>query len=377
MEIESLAKLDAVLDAGRSLRGLRLQDLDLAAREERLLRMDPAHAIVLGGRLTERLEKHLRHGGALIFPPVEHLPRALTGRIPLPVDPYRAGLYTPEELYAGLGTGDGHGGYEATLDAKAYRWWLDPATRSDVLATLLRAVHDDSIGDALDEAVAGRRCVGVMGGHAVERGTPAYTAAAGLGRTLAAEGLLVLTGGGPGAMEATNLGARLHEQPVGAHEAALACLAAVPSFTPDVGEWARAGLAVRAAHPAPRRTASIGIPTWFYGHEPPNVLACLVAKYFSNALREDVLLARATAGVVILPGVAGTVQEVFQTVTRLYYGLSGPLAPLVLVGRDHWTTDLPVLPLVEALGRDRDMAAQVHVVDDVDDVAGILAHLAG
>jgi hypothetical protein len=35
------------------------------------------------------------------------------------------------------------------------------------------------------------------------------------------------------------------------------------------------------------------IPTWFYGYEPPDVFASAMAKYFSNALREDVLLRRA------------------------------------------------------------------------------------
>ena len=44
-----------------------------------------------------------------------------------------------------------------------------------------------------------------------------------------------------------------------------------------------------------------------------------IAKYFSNALREDGLLARCTAGTVVLAGAAGTVQEIFQGVTRLYY----------------------------------------------------------
>jgi len=35
------------------------------------------------------------------------------------------------------------------------------------------------------------------------------------------------------------------------------------------------------------------IPTWFYGHEPPDVFASAIAKYFSNALREDVVPRRA------------------------------------------------------------------------------------
>ena len=69
----------------------------------------------------------------------------------------------------------------------------------------------------------------------------------------------------------------------------------------------------------PAEVTSVGVPTWFYGHEPPNVFAGAIAKFFSNALREDGLLARCTDGVVYLPGAAGTVQEVFQAVTGHYY----------------------------------------------------------
>ncbi|WP_317452889.1 molybdopterin dinucleotide binding domain-containing protein, partial [Streptomyces sp. CBMA29] len=31
---------------------------------------------------------------------------------------------------------------------------------------------------------------------------------------------------------------------------------------------------------------SYGLPTWFYGHEPPNAFASGIAKFFANATRE-------------------------------------------------------------------------------------------
>jgi predicted Rossmann-fold nucleotide-binding protein len=118
---------------------------------------------------------------------------------------------------------------------------------------------------------------------------------------------------------------------------------------------------------------SIGIPTWFYGHEPPNVFCDGIGKYFSNAIREDGLLARSTAGLVVLEGAAGTVQEIFQAVTPLFYAAPGArLAPLVLVGRRHWTEKVPVWAAVQALGRERALGQVVQLVDSVEEAAAIV-----
>ena len=71
--------------------------------------------------------------------------------------------------------------------------------------------------------------VGVMGGHAAPRGSAVFAEAALLGRLLARSGQVVATGGGPGAMEAANLGAYLSGAPGGrSSSSALVELAAVP-----------------------------------------------------------------------------------------------------------------------------------------------------
>ena len=177
----------------------------------------------------------------------------------------------------------------------------------------MRALHDDAMSDALGEALDGRAAVGVMGGHALERGTAGYTGAAHLGHALAEAGFVVATGGGPGAMEAANLGA--YAAFADAVDGAVERLAGVPSFRSGIGPWAQVALDLHDDLLASRGGAgavrSLGIPTWFYGHEPPNVFCDGIAKYFSNAIREDGLLARCDAGIVVLPGAAGTVQEVF------------------------------------------------------------------
>jgi predicted Rossmann-fold nucleotide-binding protein len=203
----------------------------------------------------------------------------------------------------------------------------------------------------------------------VRRGEPAYGDAARLGHTLG-DRLTVATGGGPGAMEAANLGARLSGRPDEELDAALDQLAEVASYRPSVTAWATSARAVARAHGGP--TASLGIPTWHYGHEPPNLFATAIAKYFRNAQREAILLEVCDAGIVFLPGVGGTVQEVFQDACENFYADESSVAPMVLVGRRYWTEDLPAWPLLRTLARGRPMEPHVHLVDSVKEAASVL-----
>lgn len=346
VEVESREHFDALLAAGAtSARGWRLQSVDLAGRAEALGRLDVAGAVFLGCRLDAAADADVRRRGAVVFPVVPDVP----------FDCYRARLYTAEELYAGL-----QDGYAATPDARAYAW--DRGER-EVARTLASSLHDHAIDDALEEWVAGRQVVGVMGGHAAVRGSADYRAACTLGHALA-DRFTVATGGGPGAMEAANLGAYL---PAGTDLGAVVDeLAQVPGFD-DVEAWAAAGLRVRRGR---QGRDSLGVPTWFYGHEPPNVFASAVAKYFANSVREAVLLRVCTAGIVFLPGAAGTVQEVFQAACESYYATGAAARPLVLVGVEHWTRTLPAWPLLEAQAARSAMV--VHLVDDVAEVGGLL-----
>ncbi|MFE7403437.1 LOG family protein [Streptomyces sp. NPDC057557] len=357
-EIESLAEFDAVVASGR-LAGHRVQSVDLTDRGAALLAADTAGAVFLGCLMAPGTAAKVRADGAFVFPPVPGLP----------FDPYRGLLYSPDALYEGLTDG----GYAATPDARAYRWFQETRASGDTFASMLRALHDDAISDALDEQLAGAFVVGVMGGHTTARGSTEYAAAARLGRTLARSGLTVATGGGPGAMEAANLGAYAAPHPDPMLDKACELLAATPSFTPSVTDWALAAFAVRGRWPG--GGGSVSIPTWFYGHEPPNPFADHVAKYFANALREDGLLARSTAGVIFLPGAAGTVQEIFDNATPNYYSSRGGPTPMVLVGRAHWTRELPAWPLLRALAGSRPMESRIALVDTVDEAAEALARL--
>ncbi|GAA0979771.1 MULTISPECIES: LOG family protein [Streptomyces violaceusniger group] len=359
-EIESIEEFDQVVARG-TLAGFRVQSVDLTGRTAALLSTDTSESVFLGCPMETEAAAKVRAGGALVFPPVPDLP----------FDPYRGTLYSPAELFEGLT----EQGYARTPDALAYAWFQRTKTDGDIFASMLRSIHDDAVSDALDEFLVGTRVVGVMGGHALERGSDGFAGAARLGRALARTGLTVATGGGPGAMEAANLGAYAAPHDDAVLDEALELLGKTPSFRPSIGAWAEAAFAVRERWPD--GGASVGIPTWFYGHEPPNAFASHIAKYFANATREDGLLARSTAGVVFLPGAAGTVQEIFDNATPNYYESRGEPTPMVLVDRDHWTRRLPTWPLLEALAEGRSMKARIALVDSVDEAPEALLSMLG
>ncbi|WP_372728514.1 LOG family protein [Nocardioides sp.] len=358
VHVDTLAEFDRRMAAGASnLSGWRIQGVDLTDRSSDLARCRVGGATFLGCRLSSDTAASVRAGGALVLPVIPDVP----------IDTYRSRLYTADELYDTVS-------YADSLDARAYAWSMqDPRDLSASVeeeATLARSLHDHAVDRALRSWVSGRRVVGVMGGHALRRGEAGYADAARLGRLLARHAV-VATGGGPGAMEAANLGAWLAGRPAAELDEALSMLAVVPTYRPSIDAWAAAAFRVREHFAG--GVESLAIPTWHYGHEPPNVLATALAKYFRNATREAVLLEVCDAGIVFLPGAAGTVQEIFQDACENYYADESSLAPMILVGRTHWTEDLPAWPLLQALARERTMAPMVHLVDTVEEAAALLA----
>ena len=350
VRVETTEELNRRLAAGTTtLRVWRVHGLDLRGRGADLLAREVAGSTFLGCRFDPGVEEDLTGAGALVLPAVSAAP----------LDVYRARLYTPGELFdAPL--------YADTLDGRAYAWTQQCAGRDDTLAA---ALHDHAIDEALAHWVHGRRLVGVMGGHALRRGEPGYAEAARLGSLLGAS-LVVATGGGPGAMEAANLGARLSGEPAAVLEDALSLLASVPSFTPSIDAWV--STARDAIANATSAQETLGVPTWHYGHEPPNLFATAIAKFVGNATREAVLLEVCAAGIVFLPGAGGTVQEIFQDACENYYADEVSVAPMVLVGREYWTEVVPAWALLRSLARGRAMEPHVHLVDTVSEAAELL-----
>jgi predicted Rossmann-fold nucleotide-binding protein len=328
-----------------------------------------AGCLFLSCRLTPAQAGFLTTMGATVI-------RDQDGR---PFTAHRSRLYTPDELFAGFDPDD-PAGYEATYDALVYRHWENSGRQYPPMIdeSLARRLHDHSISDALHDELAGRRPVAVMGGHSLERGDPQYASVARISRALTRHGLLMLSGGGPGAMEATHLGAWMANFDDDELDAAIAMLSPRPDGAEPAKEyadadWLHRAFEVRRRWPLHTATSSerfdsIGIPTWMYGHEPPAAFATKIAKYFANSIREEGLLAVATHGVVFTPGSAGTIQEIFQDAAQNHYESFGPAAPMVLVGVDYWTRHRPVWPLLESLAEGYHYRHLITLTDDEDRV---------
>lgn len=304
-------------------------------------------------------------------------------------------LYTTEELLGGWTANDALS-YAATLDFRTYLAAVREGLRVPISDTIAkdRALHDYRVTRALARVIDGRRVVAFMGGHGLERSAPAYEMVAEIAWKLADQGFLVVTGGGPGAMEAAHLGARLSRSgrdDLGAALKLLSTVSKFPTYTqadlihPDgdfdrgiiqaVHRWQGPAFDVAARWSGSMAGESVGIPTWLYGQEPPTPLATAHAKYFENSIREDGLLAIAKAGIIFAEGSAGTLQEVFQEAAQNYYSsVDGTRSPMVFLDLDEfWTVRRPVQLLLNGLFDDEGERLLHFVVTADDAVAAITA----
>jgi predicted Rossmann-fold nucleotide-binding protein len=287
-------------------------------------------------------------------------------------------LYSAESLYDGYVRGEIRS-YDQTPDARIYQHYLETGgpRPCSIIETLARRLHDHAITDALEEVIAGRNVVAIMGGHSMKRDEAGYLQIALLSRRLSADGFLMSSGGGPGAMEAANLGAAFSSRSETILCEAVAQLAETPTFSP-IGPWLDSAFMVREEHLSGAATMgkSIGIPTWYFGHEPPNVFATHIAKYFANSVREEGLVSIPLAGIVFAPGSAGTIQEIFQDATQNHYLTMGIASPMVFLGRDFWTETTPIFPLLQRLSSDKSYHDLLLVTDDIQEAALFLNRFA-
>ena len=376
-EIESRAELDHHLRKG-SLAGLTIQGLRLDLHPAPDLDdIDLTDTLFVGCQFaTPVVESALVLRGAHVIPGFPTLP--------FPTHPSR--LYTPDDLAANFDTS----GFAGMYDTVVYDHFRTAGGATpEVREALAQRLHDHAIDNGLADITRGwiatngpETVVGVMGGHAVPRGSTAYRLAATLGWELTRADRLIVTGGGPGVMEAANLGSYMSSRGPEDLTHAIDELSGAPDFL-DHDPYTAAALRVRA-HYAPAvsegplawaRQGGLAIPTWLYGHEPANLFAGQIAKYFSNAIREDMILRLARGGIVFAPGRAGTVQEVFQAATKTFYGTDGTSGAYIFLDRAYWTDTLPIETLLRplmALSRFGDLSSTIHVTDDVHEAVAVL-----
>lgn len=296
--------------------------------------------------------------------------------IDVPYNTFRNDLYTASTLYEGYRKGEPES-YQECYDGRVYRHYLGKGkTTTDMKETLARTLHDHAISDALHDLLAQydeRHIVGIMGGHGILRTSEDFLKVTRIAKGLTEEGRLMVSGGGPGAMEATHLGAWMAGRTDNEVSEAMNILAAAPSFKDE--RWL--DTAFEVINRFPQSTfQSIGVPTWLYGHEPATPFATHIAKYFDNALREDGILTIAKGGIIYSPGSAGTMQEIFQDATQNHYLSFGYASPMAFLGRRYWTEEMPVYPMLcQMMEEGRYKNLMLSISDSVEDTCKALTDI--
>ncbi|MGD9823247.1 LOG family protein, partial [Desulfobacter sp.] len=313
---------------------VKLAELTAASTDPKSAQPIKHHAVYEGSDLSGKdAGELLKTASGKVFVGVKDFPEGVTeaellrrGAIvvkPARYMPFRVGrdtLYTARELLDN--------------DANIYNWYKH--FDHDTYDNIMMALHDGVILNLLQEEYACRKQVGIMGGHAMLRDSGEYREIALLCRALALKEFVVATGGGPGAMEAANLGAHFSGYSEDELLEAIDILKEKPSYQDDPDNLLARKILQRWPQPSP---CSLGIPTWLYGHEPPNLFCKYQAKFFSNAVREDVLVLTCNCGIIFTPGSAGTRTEIAQfAVSATYSKETGSdfSKPMIFYG-NFWT----------------------------------------
>src|SRR5438034_3739401 len=162
---------------------------------------------------------------------------------------------------------------------------FDPAVAVERIAAAFRAGFEAI--ERID-----RPAVTAFGSARVREGHPYYEAARAVGRRFAEAGFAVITGGGPGLMEAANRGAR------------------------EAG-----GMSVGF---------NIELP-----HEQRGNPYLDVEMTFRHFYARKTMLVKAAEGLVLCPGGFGTLDELFEVLVLIQTGKIVHF-PVVMLGHDHW-----------------------------------------
>lgn len=174
-------------------------------------------------------------------------------------------------------------------------------------------------------------CVTVFGSARFNTGSPHYELARLIGRRIAELDLAVMTGGGPGIMEAANRGAR------------------------EAGG------------------KSIGCNIELPMEQEPNPYLDKFVEFRYFFVRK-VMLVKYSCAFVVMPGGFGTLDEVFETLVLIQTGKLHNF-PIVLMGREYWqpVVDYVRFNMVEAGAIDAKDLELVTFTDDPDEAMRVIA----
>ncbi len=146
--------------------------------------------------------------------------------------------------------------------------------------------------EGIEKLIKLGHAVSIFGSARLGPESPYYAMATQLGQLFSARGLNVITGGGPGLMEAVNRGAHAE------------------------------------------RSQSIGLNITLPDEQAGNAFqdVSLTFRYF---FVRKLMFVKHAVGFVILPGGFGTLDELFEALTLVQTGKVRPF-PIVLIGRDYW-----------------------------------------
>jgi uncharacterized protein (TIGR00730 family) len=176
--------------------------------------------------------------------------------------------------------------------------------------------------------------VSVFGSARTPEGDPEYELGVEVGRRLGEAGLAIITGGGPGAMEAANRGAQE---------------AGVPSV----------GLTIDLPF-------EVGANRYLDRAVPFHYFFC-----------RKVMFVRYACALVALPGGFGTLDELFEALTLIQTGKIRDF-PVLLVGSSYWSGLLDWMgeQLVDGAKVDPTDLELVYLTDDLDEVVERVVHAA-
>ena len=202
-----------------------------------------------------------------------------------------------------------------------------PRSRFHDLATVFRVGADFVRGFRTLHFVG--PAVTVFGSARTQPGTTYYEMARQMGAEIAKLGFTVVTGGGPGIMEAAN----------------------------------------RGAHEAGGRSIGVNIELPFEQHLNPYVERSVTMRYFFT---RKTILVKYSYAFVVLPGGAGTLDEMFETMTLIQTGKIRNF-PIILMGKDYWQ---PLMDFVYQMAEAGTISpGDPDLIFFTDDIADATAHL--